>query len=135
MSSGVYLGTHIRPIPVRITSHIICSLGSMAYVLLLMLFVKYVFHCSYASPGRPGPQRQNFEFVAMPLGHGYTIEEQVTGQANQGGIQIDVFPSLEESVRFRTGLQESDSDGNDLSLLHTPKDLGVHVGSQVEMMT
>jgi hypothetical protein len=79
----------------------------------------------------------------MPLGHGYTIEEQVTGQgtgqgtgqANQGGIQIDVFPSLEESVRFRTGLQESDSDGNDLSLLHTPKDLGVHVGSQVEMTT
>jgi hypothetical protein len=71
----------------------------------------------------------------MPLGDGYTIEEQMTGHAKQGGIQIDVFPSLEESVRFRTGLQEFDSDGNDLSLLHTPKYLSLLVGSQIVMMT
>lgn len=43
----------------------------------------------------------------MHLGDGYTIEEQMTGHAKQGGIQIDVFPSLNESVRFRTELQGS----------------------------
>lgn len=32
------------------------------------------------------------QFVAMPLGAGYTAEEQVTGQAEHGGIQILVHP-------------------------------------------
>lgn len=36
----------------------------------------------------PGAVRQ---FVPMPLGHGYTVEEQMTGQAKIGGIQFDVF--------------------------------------------
>ena len=33
------------------------------------------------------------QFVAMPLGKGYTIEEQVTGEANFGGMQIRVVPA------------------------------------------
>jgi hypothetical protein len=33
------------------------------------------------------------QFVAMPLGHGYTVEEQVTGAALHGGVQIRVFDS------------------------------------------
>jgi hypothetical protein len=32
------------------------------------------------------------QFVAMPLGEGYTAEEQLTGTAEHGGIQIEVFP-------------------------------------------
>ena len=32
------------------------------------------------------------QFVAMPLGAGYTAEEQVTGKAEHGGLQIMVFP-------------------------------------------
>ena len=32
------------------------------------------------------------QFVAMPLGAGYTAEEQVTGRAEHGGLQISVFP-------------------------------------------
>ena len=32
------------------------------------------------------------QFVAMPLGAGYTAEEQLTGKAEHGGIQIIVFP-------------------------------------------
>jgi hypothetical protein len=32
------------------------------------------------------------QFVAMPLGSGYTAEEQLTGAAEFGGIQIEVFP-------------------------------------------
>lgn len=32
------------------------------------------------------------QFVAMPLGDGYTAEEQITGEAEFGGIQLKVFP-------------------------------------------
>ena len=30
------------------------------------------------------------QFVAMPLGAGYTAEEQITGKAEQGGLQVIV---------------------------------------------
>lgn len=32
------------------------------------------------------------QFVAMPLGSGYSTEEQLTGEAEFGGLQIEVFP-------------------------------------------
>lgn len=32
------------------------------------------------------------QFVAMPLGTGYSAEEQITGKADHGGIQIVVYP-------------------------------------------
>lgn len=32
------------------------------------------------------------QFVAMPLGSGYSAEEQITGAADHGGIQIAVYP-------------------------------------------
>jgi len=32
------------------------------------------------------------QFVAMPLGAGYTAEEQVTGQGDVGGVQMVVYP-------------------------------------------
>ena len=32
------------------------------------------------------------QFVAMPLGEGYTAEEQLTGKAEHGGLQIVVYP-------------------------------------------
>ncbi|MFT4127122.1 MAG: hypothetical protein QM662_12955 [Gordonia sp. (in: high G+C Gram-positive bacteria)] len=36
------------------------------------------------------------QFVAMPLGQGYTVEEQLTGKAEHGGIQIAVWPLRRE---------------------------------------
>lgn len=36
------------------------------------------------------------QFVAMPLGAGYTAEEQLTGEAEFGGIQILVYPLKRE---------------------------------------
>jgi hypothetical protein len=36
------------------------------------------------------------QFVAMPLGQGYTAEEQVTGTAEHGGLQIIVYPMKRE---------------------------------------
>jgi hypothetical protein len=32
------------------------------------------------------------QFVAMPLGEGYTAEEQITGKAEHGGLQVIVYP-------------------------------------------
>jgi len=36
------------------------------------------------------------QFVAMPLGKGYTVEEQLTGKAEHGGLQIVVYPMKAE---------------------------------------
>jgi hypothetical protein len=37
------------------------------------------------------------QFVAMPLGDGYSVEEQLTGNADVGGIQLQVFPMKAEA--------------------------------------
>lgn len=39
------------------------------------------------------------QFVAMPLGDGYTAEEQLTGIAEHGGIQIIAFPMKLEAYK------------------------------------
>lgn len=36
------------------------------------------------------------QFIAMPLGQGYTAEEQISGAAEHGGIQIIVYPMKRE---------------------------------------
>jgi hypothetical protein len=41
------------------------------------------------------------QFVAMPLGAGYSAEEQITGQAEHGGVQIMVYPMKREVFERR----------------------------------
>lgn len=41
------------------------------------------------------------QFVAMPLGAGYTAEEQLTGKAEFGGLQIAVYPMKREVFERR----------------------------------
>jgi hypothetical protein len=41
------------------------------------------------------------QFVAMPLGSGYSAEEQITGEAEHGGIQIVVYPMKHEVFEKR----------------------------------
>ena len=36
------------------------------------------------------------QFVAMPLGRGYSVEEQLTGVAVHGGLQIVAWPMKHE---------------------------------------
>ena len=59
------------------------------------------------------------QFVAMPLGEGYTAEEQLTGEAEHGGLQIAVYPMqaliYEESQRARMGYL------SDVSLSEVPR--------------
>ena len=45
------------------------------------------------------------QFVAMPLGEGYSVEEQLTGMAEFGGIQIEVFPMRPEIFERRFPVQ------------------------------
>ena len=45
------------------------------------------------------------QFVAMPLGAGYSAEEQITGKADTGGIQLQVFP-LRAEAYFRSEIAE-----------------------------
>ena len=45
------------------------------------------------------------QFVAMPLGAGYTVEEQLTGMADHGGLQLAVYPL--KADRFQYLLEES----------------------------
>ena len=54
------------------------------------------------------------QFVAMPLGSGYTAEEQITGEAEHGGLQIIVYPMkadkyeklMSERSSYRLSLEE-----------------------------
>jgi hypothetical protein len=60
------------------------------------------------------------QFVAMPLGEGYSAEEQITGKAEFGGIQLEVYPMRpevfekrfpvrpQERLRARFSLAEAD---------------------------
>jgi hypothetical protein len=41
------------------------------------------------------------QFVAMPLGQGFSVEEQLTGAAEFGGLQIEVFPMRKEVFEKR----------------------------------
>jgi len=41
------------------------------------------------------------QFVAMPLGAGYTAEEQITGAASWGGIQVAAYPMKREVFERR----------------------------------
>lgn len=46
------------------------------------------------------------QFVAMPLGEGYSVEEQLTGKADVGGIQVQAYPMSAE-VYFREEVVKS----------------------------
>ena len=39
------------------------------------------------------------QFVAMPMGSGYSVEAQVTGQELTGGLQFEITPQVHEIVR------------------------------------
>lgn len=48
------------------------------------------------------------QFVAMPLGSGYSTEEQLTGKAEHGGLQVIVYP-MKKSI-FEERFPERDED-------------------------
>ncbi|KIJ11855.1 hypothetical protein PAXINDRAFT_15306 [Paxillus involutus ATCC 200175] len=67
------------------------------------------------------------EFVAMPLGKGYTVEGQVTGAENVGGVQIDVFP------KYDTPKMEFVHLGRTVNMFKTARQLGIKVGESIQL--
>jgi hypothetical protein len=63
----------------------------------------------------------------MKLGHGYTIEEQLSDTTN-GGIQIDVFPSLVGVATFQHSQKQLD-----LTLDKSPQQLNIRRSEQITM--
>lgn len=75
--------------------------------------------------------------VSDQLGKGYTVEEQLTGQAKFGGMQIEVIPSLctDLTVRLLHLPGQAQAAGSPLNMRHSAKTASVHVpvGSVLEI--
>jgi len=75
------------------------------------------------------------QFVAMPLGAGYSAEEQLTGVARWGGLQLVVYPMKAERYRakvesLRQVVQDMRADKDLLSVLAAPS-MGLAAGGRM----
>jgi hypothetical protein len=78
----------------------------------------------------PGVIRQ---FVAMPLGVGYSAEEQLTGQAEWGGLQISVTP-MKQDVWERMKRPQFQADAASLSevcMSYACEEMGLGAGGRM----
>jgi hypothetical protein len=85
------------------------------------------------------------QFVAMPMGEGYTVEEQITGEAVHGGLQIIVYPLKPEFYRrpapsalrsFCLGgaaASASGMSGSVYSMTNSSVDMGLERGMVADM--
>ena len=75
------------------------------------------------------------QFVAMPLGAGYTAEEQLTGRAEVGGIQLIVYPMKRAvfEARFKPRETETPEDMRDVCYcLASSPDMGLAPGGRMK---
>ncbi|TFK29557.1 hypothetical protein FA15DRAFT_700142 [Coprinopsis marcescibilis] len=79
----------------------------------------------------PGVVRQ---FVVTELHKGYTVEEQVTGEAKIGGLQFDIYPQRTMSGHFQTQMKADGTKAGMRTLLvaQTPQELNLRAGDDVE---
>ncbi|KAF8838428.1 hypothetical protein BDN67DRAFT_1013096 [Paxillus ammoniavirescens] len=68
------------------------------------------------------------QFVGMSHGSGYTVEEQVTGKTEHGGLQFDIFP-----VRDREFTVQSNKSDVFLEETKTPAELSLAVGAELRL--
>ncbi|OOQ82021.1 hypothetical protein PEBR_40658 [Penicillium brasilianum] len=76
------------------------------------------------------------QFVAMPLGSGYTVEGQKTGEEKHGGLQIEIIPAYRKKAqKWRAAAEEEEEALQDPRLYldesKTPAELGLEAGSKV----
>lgn len=71
------------------------------------------------------------QFVAMPLGDGYTAEEQITGKAEHGGLQIIVYPMKRERYEAMLSARSDrvyEDSGHIYKMMSTPSEMGLAPG-------
>ncbi len=56
------------------------------------------------------------QFVAMPLGAGYSVEEQLTGEAEYGGLQIIVYPMKREAFERHFPKEDEREDHDEMRM-------------------
>ena len=66
------------------------------------------------------------QFVAMPLGDGYTAEEQLMGEARHGGLQIVAYPML--AAKYEAWRQERREWDRVSPCMSAPADMGLAPG-------
>jgi hypothetical protein len=78
------------------------------------------------------------QFIAMPLGEGYSVEEQITGAAEYGGLQIMVIPMKAdhyEEILRRQREEEKRREQEDIVLPHycmsAPAEMGLAPGGRM----
>lgn len=73
------------------------------------------------------------QFVAMPLGEGYTAEEQLTAHAEHGGIQLIVYPMRKEvySRLFETRVRARTCAELDLCVSPCKMEMGLAPGGMI----
>ncbi|KAH9923627.1 uncharacterized protein B0H18DRAFT_1212143 [Fomitopsis serialis] len=67
------------------------------------------------------------QFVATPLGHGYTVEGQITGKEDIGGMQIDVFQPYPATVVFS-------HKGKEMNLYRSASQQGLKKNAFISML-
>jgi len=73
------------------------------------------------------------QFVAMPLGAGYTAEEQITKQAEHGGLQIVAYPMKREAYeRHFPEIEEEVLYDKMPCFLRAESDMGLAPGGRME---
>jgi len=81
------------------------------------------------------------QFVAMPLGGGYTAEEQITGSAEHGGVQIVVCPMKREAFDRYFAKREYEvvsshrlkrKAGADFECLESRSQMGIAPGGKIK---
>ncbi len=71
------------------------------------------------------------QFVAMPLGNGYTAEEQLTGKAEHGGIQIIAYPMRREAWERMRRPSYPDHSLAKASVNYSASDMGMAPGGRM----
>jgi hypothetical protein len=70
----------------------------------------------------------------MPLGQGYTVEEQVTGKADHGGLQFDIFPVRDTPPGSFEGVGASGYPQS-FPFHKTPAELSVPDGTRIHFIS
>jgi len=72
------------------------------------------------------------QFVAMPLGKGFTAEEQITGEAEFGGLQILVSPMSKERYEKNQMANDSRNISEPFAFLKSPPSMGLAPGGKMK---